>query len=229
MKTIGMLGGMSWESTATYYKLLNQFTAQRLGGLHSAQIILHSVNFAPVEAMLKTQNWQGISQKLCAAANGLQEAGAQCIILCTNTMHKLAPEIQQCTGLPFLHIADATSDALKAKGVDTVALLGTKFTMEQDFYKNKLWEQGFEVLLPDDWQMAEIDRIIFEELCRGKVTQESKTFFIALIDNLHQQGAQGVILGCTEIGMAVSQKDSKIPLFDTTYIHAKKAVDFALE
>lgn len=219
---------MSWESTMTYYQLLNKLTAQRMGGLHSAKILLHSVDFAVMEALLATGDWPTIAQKLSAAAAGLQQAGAEMIILCTNTMHKVAPEIEKALHVPLLHIADAVGDALNTAGVATVALLGTKFTMQQDFYKEKLWSHGFEILLPDDWQMQEIDRIIFKELCLGKVTEESKTFLLAVIDNLAQQGAQGVILGCTEIGMAVTQQDTSFPLFDTTQIHAAKAAEAAM-
>lgn len=229
MKTIGMLGGMSWESTVTYYQILNRQVAEKLGGLHSAKILMHSVDFAVMEALLAAGDWETIAQQLSQAAAKLEKAGAEQIILCTNTMHKVAPAIQKRIGVPLLHIADAVSDALQSAGIVTVALLGTKFTMQQDFYKEKLWDHGFEILLPDDWQMQEIDRIIFKELCLGKVTDDSKTFLLAVIDNLAQQGAQGVILGCTEIGMAVSQRDTSIPLFDTTEIHARKAAMAALE
>lgn len=229
MKTIGMLGGMSWESTVTYYQILNRQVAEKLGGLHSAKILMHSVDFAVMEALLAAGDWDTIAQQLSQAAAKLEKAGAEQIILCTNTMHKVAPAIQKRIGIPLLHIADAVSDALQSAGIVTVALLGTKFTMQQDFYKEKLWDHGFEILLPDDWQMQEIDRIIFKELCRGKVTDDSKTFLLAVIDNLAQQGAQGVILGCTEIGMAVNQRDTSIPLFDTTEIHARKAAMAALE
>lgn len=229
MKTIGLLGGMSWESTVTYYEILNRQVAGKLGGLHSAKILMHSVDFAVLEALLAAGDWKTIGQQLSAAAVGLEQAGAEMIVLCTNTMHKVAPEIEKHISIPMLHIADAVSDAMQSAGTVTVALLGTKFTMQQEFHKEKLWAHGFEILLPDDWQMQEIDRIIFKELCLGKVTEESKTFFMAVIDNLAQQGAQGVILGCTEIGMAVSQQDASIPLFDTTDIHARRAAELALE
>lgn len=221
MKTIGLLGGMSWESTVTYYQLLNRFAAEKLGGLHSAKILLHSVDFAGLEALLSAGDWESIAHLLADAARGLETAGADMIALCTNTMHKVAPEIEKSVHIPFLHITDAVSSALKEKGIITAALLGTRFTMQQDFYKTILWHDGFEILLPDDWQMQETDRIIFEELCKGKVTEDSRAFFLALIDSLAQQGAQGVILGCTEIGLAVTQADTPIPLFDTTQIHAR--------
>ena len=228
MKTIGMLGGMSWESTSIYYKLLNKRVAQKLGGLHSAKILLQGVDFAVMEALMTAGDWETIGQQLSRAALNLEKAGAEMIILGSNTMHKVAPEIEQSIHVPFLHIADAVSDSMQSAGIATVALLGTAYTIKQDFYKERLWDHGFEILLPDEWQMQEIDRIIFKELCMGKVTDESKTFFQAVIDNLAQQGAQGVVLGCTEICMAVCQQDAPIPLFDTTEIHANKAADMAL-
>ncbi len=227
MKTIGLLGGMSWESTVTYYQLLNRLAAEKLGGFHSAKILLNSVDFAILESLMSAGEWDTVARLLSSAAACLEKCGAEMIILCTNTMHKVAPEIEKSITVPFLHIADAVSGALQNAGVETVALLGTRFTMQQDFYKNVLWRNGFEVLLPDDWQMQEIDRIIFQELCKGVVSDESRIFFLAVIDNLAQQGAQGVILGCTELGMAVKQEDTAISLFDTTIIHAQQAAEAA--
>ncbi len=223
MKTIGMLGGMSWESTTTYYQLLNRYAAEKLGGLHSAKLLLHSVDFAVVESLMSAGEWDTIARLLANAAMDLEKCGAEMIILCSNTVHKVAPQIEKSIHVPLLHIADAVSHALQDAGIVTAALLGTRFTMQQDFYKNVLWRNGFEVLLPDDWQMQEIDRIIFQELCKGTVSEESRTFLLAVIDNLAQQGAQGIILGCTEIGLAVTQGLTAIPLFDTTRIHAQMA------
>ncbi|MDL2219399.1 aspartate/glutamate racemase family protein [Ruminococcaceae bacterium OttesenSCG-928-O06] len=229
MKTIGLLGGMSWESTTTYYQEINRETARRLGGLHSAPLLLHSVDFAEIEALQKSGDWERAGAILNEAAKGLVGAGAQLLVLCTNTMHKVAPRLQQGIAVPFLHIAHATADALLADGAVKIGLLGTKPTMQEDFYKQALWQRGIEVLLPTPWQMDEVHRVIFEELCRGVLAEDSRAFFLALIEELARQGAQGVVLGCTEIGLLVHQQSTAIPLFDTTRIHAHQAVELALQ
>ena len=229
MKTIGLLGGMSWESTLPYYRILNETVGKELGKPASAEILLHSVNFAVLEALLQEERWEEIADILSSAAKGLENAGAELMAICTNTMHRVAPEICKAIGIPLVHIADATVNALVKARVGTVALLGTRFTMQQDFYKEKIWNRGIEILLPDDWQMSEVDRIIFEELCQGTLSERSKTFFLALIETLAHQGAQGVLLGCTELGLLLHEKDAALPLFDTTVIHARRIANIALQ
>lgn len=228
MKTIGMLGGMSWESTLTYYRLINQAVAARLGGLHSAKILLHSVDFAEIEQYQTAGDWAASAKALTEAARGLAAAGADLMLICTNTMHKVAPEVQSGIGVPLLHIAEATAEALAEKGVTKAALLGTKYTMTQDFYRKKLEEAGIEVLVPGEADMELVNRVIFDELCRGVVSGESKAEFLRIIDSLAGQGAEGVVLGCTEIGLLLSQADTPLPVFDTTVIHAEKAVRVAM-
>jgi len=229
MKTIGLIGGMSWESTQTYYRIINEATKQRLGGLNSAKLVLVSVNFAEIEALQHQGDWQGAAHILVQAAKQLEAADADCIVICTNTMHKLAPEVEQATALPLLHIADATATELKAQQVSTVGLLGTAFTMEQAFYKDRLENKhGIKVLTPNDQERAEIHRVIYEELCQGKIIDSSRNTFVRTTQALAKAGAQGVILGCTEIGLLVQQHDTAVRLFDTTEIHAKYAVEFAL-
>lgn len=229
MKTIGLLGGMSWESTIPYYRLINEGVKQRLGGLHSAKILLHSVDFHEIEACQSQGEWDLAGDMLAQAALGLQKAGAEGIVLCTNTMHKVAHHIESRCSLPFLHIADATGRAITAQNVQRVALLGTRYTMEQDFYSGRLnAEFGIESLIPDQEARLRINQIIFEELCLGKITEESKRYYQQVIEELQAQGAQGVIFGCTEIGLLLNQQDCPLPVFDTAAIHAEDAVKFML-
>ena len=229
MKTIGLLGGMSWESTIPYYRLINEGIKERLGGLHSAKIVLHSVDFHEIEACQSKGEWDLAGEMLAQAAVGLQKAGAEGIVLCTNTMHKVAHHIESRCGLPFLHIADATGRAITARNVQRVALLGTRYTMEQDFYRGRLSaEFGIESLIPEEPQRLRINQIIFEELCLGKITEESKRYYQQVIEELQGQGAQGVIFGCTEIGLLLNQQDCPLPVFDTAAIHAADAVNFML-
>ncbi len=230
MKTIGLLGGMSWESTIPYYRLINEGVKARLGGLHSGKILLHSVDFHEIEACQSSGEWDKAGQMLADAACGLQAAGAQGIVLCTNTMHKVASTIEAGCTLPFIHIADATGQAIARQGLERVALLGTRYTMEQDFYRARLREQfGIETPVPDEAQRAEINRIIFEELCLGAFSAHAKRYYQSVIATLVEQGAQGVIFGCTEIGMLLVQQDCPVPVFDTAALHAAAAVDFMLE
>jgi len=229
MKTIGLIGGMSWESTIPYYRLINEGIKQRLGGLHSASLLLHSVDFHEIEACQASGEWDKAGEMLAQAALGLERAGAQGILLCTNTMHKVASHIETRCSLPFLHIADATGRAIAATGMQRVALLGTRYTMEQDFYRGRLETQfGIESSVPDEADRARINQIIFEELCLGTFSDASRHYYLSVIDKLAKQGAQGVIFGCTEIGLLVPAEESPIPVFDTTAIHAVDAVEFML-
>lgn len=229
MKTIGLLGGMSWQSTSQYYQLLNQEVAARLGGLHSAAIVMVSVDFAPIEKLMRAGDWPACSELLVAAATRLAEAGADLLLLCTNTMHKLAPEIEAAVDIPFLHIADATGEKITAAGMQRVGLLGTRFTMEEDFYRERLGQRfGLSVTIPDKADRQLVDRVIFAELCRGEVSTASRIEYLRIIAALADQGAEAVIAGCTEITMLVSPEESPLPLFDTTRLHAERAVDFAL-
>jgi len=229
MKTIGLLGGMSWESTVTYYQILNETVKERLGGLHSAKILLYSVDFEEIETCQSSGDWDRSARILGDAALGLERAGADMILICTNTMHKVAPQVQARLHVPLLHIADATADALERAGISKVALLGTKYTMCQDFYKSRLIDRGFTVLIPNETDVELVNHVIFDELCLGVLKPESKAEFLRVIDALAAQGAQGVILGCTEIGLLISQADTDLPVFDTTLIHAKRAAELALE
>jgi len=230
MKTIGLLGGMSWESTLKYYRAINTGVQQALGGFHSAKIILYSFDFEPIEQLQAKGDWPGMARELSDAAQRVQEAGADFLLICTNTMHKVAPEIEAAIQIPILHIADATADVLVNEGIKTVGLLGTAFTMEQAFYKERLANNyGLKVLVPDEDDRKIVHRIIFEELVLGKIEADSKTEYLRIIDSLAAQGAEGVILGCTEIGMLVNQSDTAVRLFDTTVIHAEKAVEYAIE
>lgn len=229
MKTIGLIGGMSWESTIPYYRLINEGIKQHLGGLHSASLLLHSVDFHEIEAYQASGEWGKAGEILAQAALGLERAGAQGILLCTNTMHKVASHIETRCSLPFLHIADATGRAIVATGMQRVALLGTRYTMEQDFYRGRLKTQfGIESIVPDEADRARINQIIFEELCLGTFSDASRHYYLRVIDKLAKQGAQGVIFGCTEIGLLVPAEESPIPVFDTTAIHAVDAVEFML-
>ncbi|HSH48418.1 MAG TPA: aspartate/glutamate racemase family protein [Halomonas sp.] len=224
MRTIGLIGGMSWESTQTYYRLINQGVKAQLGGLHSARLVLYSVDFAEIEALQRRGDWAATAQILGAAARSLEAAGADFLVLCTNTMHIVAPELEQAVTIPLLHIADATARELHRQGVSRVGLLGTRFTMEQAFYRERLEAQGIQVLIPDAAQRERIHAIIFEELCRGEIRADSKADYLAIVASLAGRGAQGVILGCTEIGLLIQDGDTDVPLFDTTEIHAEQAV-----
>ena len=229
LRTLGLLGGMSWESTIPYYRLINEGVKQRLGGLHSASLLLHSVDFHEIEACQSSGEWDKAGEILAQAALGLQRAGAEGILLCTNTMHKVASHIEARCPLPFLHIADATGRAIGAAGMRRVALLGTRYTMEQDFYRGRLsGEFGIESLIPDDADRARINQIIFDELCLGTFSESSRAYYVSVIEQLARQGAEGVIFGCTEIGLLVPAERSPIPVFDTAAIHAADAVEFML-
>lgn len=229
MRTIGLIGGMSWESSAEYYRLINTAVKERLGGLHSARSVMLSVDFAAIEAMQQEGRWEAAGAMLADAARGLERAGADCLVLCTNTMHKVAGAITAATPLPFIHIADATAAAIGARGLRRIGLLGTRFTMEEPFYRGRLAEQhGLEVLVPDPDDRAVVNRVIYEELCLGLVREESRAQYRAMMGRLEQRGAEGIILGCTEITLLVTQADSALPLFDTTRLHALAAVEFAL-
>ena len=228
MKTLGLIGGMSWESTASYYRIINQGIKARLGGLHSAKIVLNSVDFAEVEAMQQAGDWQLSAELLKSSARSLEAAGAQCIMICTNTMHKVADEVAATVSLPLIHVADTTARVLIAKGVSKVALLGTRFTMSEPFYKTRLEQRGVDVVVPTDDEQTVIHDIIYQQLCLGDIREDSKQQYLDIINSLQHQGAQGVVLGCTEIGLLISQQDTDIPLFDTAEIHANAAVEFAL-
>lgn len=229
MKVIGLLGGMSWESSIEYYRIINETVRERLGGLHSAVSMMHSVDFAEIEELQMQGAWKEAGEALAKAAADLQAGGADCVVLCTNTMHKVADAITSAITIPFIHIADPTADAIKAARINNIALLGTDFTMSQSFYKGRLIEQhGLNVLVPNDEDRATVHRIIYEELVIGQINAKSKQAYIKIIDRLTKAGAEGVILGCTEIGLLVKAEDCSIPVFDTTLIHAEAAVDFAL-
>lgn len=228
MKTLGLLGGMSWESTAIYYRLANELVRDRLGGLHSAKILLHSVDFAEIEALQFAGDWDAAGEILAAAAQALEEAGAELIVLCTNTMHLVAPAIEAAITVPFLHLADATADAVRSAGLTKVGLLGTIFTMEQDFYRDRLAAHGLEVLVPAAADRQRISGIVYDELCLGIVTEESRAVYLDVIDRLIAAGAEGIILGCTEIEMLIDQSHTDMPVFPTTRLHVHAAVDAAL-
>lgn len=229
MKTIGLIGGMSWESTATYYKIINEEIKANLGGLHSAKILLFSVDFAEIEELQAKGEWERAGRILAGVAKNLEVAGADFIAICTNTMHKVEPQISANLQIPILHIATATADELKAQNIDKTILLGTKYTMAQDFYKEKLIEQGIEVFIPNENEIEFINSVIFNELCLGKILSSSKEKFLKIIDRLANLGAKSVILGCTEIGLLINQSDLNLIVFDTTIIHAKKAAQIAIE
>ncbi len=227
MKTIGLIGGMSWESTITYYEVMNKAVANRLGGFHSAKILMYSVDFAELEENMSTGNWTGNAELLTDAARRLEKAGADFIVIATNTMHKLVPEIEDRISIPILHIADATADAIKEQSMKKIGLLGTRFTMTQDFIKSRLKDAGLEVLIPNEEDIETVDRVIFDELCHGKIADESRGEYQRIISYMKDGGAEGIILGCTEIGMLIKPEDSELPVFDTTIIHATKAVETA--
>lgn len=223
MKTIGLLGGMSWESTVTYYQIVNETVNKKLGGLHSAKVLLYSVDFSEIEKCQADGNWGKSADILSAGAINLEKAGADFIIICTNTMHKVALQIQDRISIPIIHIAEVTAEELKSHGIKKVALLGTKYTMVQDFYKEKLVSAGIEVLIPNAYGIEQVNDVIYNELCLGIISDHSKSKYLQIIHKLAKQGAQGVILGCTEIGLLIQQKDLDLPVFDTTQIHAVKA------
>ncbi|MDD5945508.1 MAG: aspartate/glutamate racemase family protein [Clostridia bacterium] len=227
MKTIGLIGGMSWESTVTYYKIINEAVKSRLGGLHSAKILMYSVDFDEIEKCQSEGDWDKSADILASAAERLEGAGADFIVICTNTMHKVAPQIEKRIGIPIIHIAEATADELKKNGIERVALLGTKYTMTQDFYRDKIKEAGIEVLTPEGEDIDTVNSIIYDELCLGIISDESRKKYIDIISGLEKRGAQGVILGCTEIGLLIGQEDTSLPVFDTTVIHAEKAAEAA--
>ncbi len=230
MKTIGLIGGMSWESTTSYYQLINQGIKQRLGGLNSAKIVLNSINFAELEPMQRENRWDDAADLLVTAAKSVEQAGADFVMICTNTMHKVADEVADAVTIPLLHIADATGAQLTKEHIRRVGLLGTAFTMEQSFYKQRLQQRfDLEVLVPEANARERVHQVIYQELCLGQIRPESKAEFIDVINQLKSQGAQAIILGCTEIGLLVKQQDVDIPLYDTTAIHAKAAIELALQ
>jgi aspartate racemase len=230
MKTIGLIGGMSWESTVPYYQVINRVIGRRLGGLHSAKVALYSVDFDEIEILQREGRWEESGAILADAARAVRLAGADFIVLCTNTMHKVAPQIEAAVDVPLLHIADATAARVKAAGLTRVGLLGTRFTMEEDFYRGRLESRhGLSVLTPPEDQRALVHGVIYGELCLGHVRGESRQAFRQIVEALAARGAQGVILGCTEIGLLLRPEDAPIPLFDTTSIHAEAAADYALE
>ena len=230
MKMIGLLGGMSWESSLEYYRIINQLVKKRLGGLHSAKCLMYSVDFQEIETLQAQGGWDEAGRILGEAAAGLEKGGADFLLICTNTMHKVAPAIQAHINIPLLHIADPTAQKVLSAGMRTIGLLGTRFTMQEDFYKGKLIHaHGLEVVVPASEDMHAVDRVIFEELCLGQIKPQSKKQYLEIIERLAKNGAEGVILGCTEIGLLVQPADCTIPVFDTTLIHAQAAVDFALQ
>ena len=228
MKTVGLIGGMSWESTVTYYQLINEGIKNALGGLHSAKVLLYSVDFFEVEALMSRGEWDNAADLLGGVAARLEQAGADMILICTNTLHKVAPQVQSSIHVPLVHIAEAAAEALVARGISRVGLLGTKYTMTLDFYRDKLIERGIEVLIPEGDDIDLVNRVIFDELCLGVVKEDSRAEYLRVIESLQQRGAQGILLGCTELGLIVSSADVSLPLFDTTEIHAKKALELAL-
>jgi aspartate racemase len=228
MKTIGLIGGMSWESTQTYYRIVNERVNAALGGYHSAKVLLYSVDFAEVEAEQRKEDWTRVGEQMADAAARLARGGADFVLLGTNTMHRCAPAIEAAIAVPFVHIADATADALLSRGYTRVALLGTRYTMEQDFIKARLCARGITVDVPDEAERALIHRVIFDELCFGKTLPQSKAAYLRVVERMAAAGAQAAVLGCTEIGMLISQADTAVPLVDTTVVHAEKAAEMAL-
>lgn len=230
MKTIGLIGGMSWESSLEYYRIINQLVQKELGAYHSAKSVMVSVDFDEIEQYQQTGEWEKAGEQLKEAAIKLEKAGVDFIVLCTNTMHKVANQIEQGVAIPFLHIADGTAEEISKNGLKKIGLLGTKYTMEQDFYVSRLTDQfGLEVLVPDELDRGIVNEIIFNELVFGKINETSKLEYQRVIDKLVAKGAEGIILGCTEITLLIKQEDSPVPVFDTTFIHAKKAVERALK
>nr|WP_145164876.1 aspartate/glutamate racemase family protein [Paenibacillus terrae] len=229
MKVIGLIGGMSWESSALYYRMVNEEVRSRLGGLHSAKCLLYSVDFEEIERYQAEGAWEKAGEVLGQTARALEKGGADFIVICTNTMHKVVDDIQSRIQIPILHIADATAAQIKESQIQTVGLLGTKYTMEQDFYKSRLELNGIQVIVPDRDAREAVNKIIYEELCLGRINQESRDYYKKVIQGLIESGAEGIILGCTEIGLLVKPEDAEVPLFDTTYIHACEAVNMSLK
>lgn len=228
MKTIGLLGGMSWESTVTYYQIINEYVKRELGGLHSAKIILYSVDFAEIEECQAKGDWEKSADILSAAAENLEKAGADFIVICTNTMHKIVPQMQDKLMIPIFHIADAIAGALLENNIKKAALLGTKYTMTQDFYKERLIAAGITVMIPEKGDIETVNRVIYDELCLGKVLDASRVEYQKIIEKLKKKGAEGIILGCTEIGMLIKQEDSVLPVFDSTQLHGQAAARKAI-
>lgn len=230
MKTIGLLGGMSWESSIEYYRIINQEVKNKLGGLHSAKSLMYSVDFAEIEELQHKANWKELTKQMINAAQNLENGGAEFLVICTNTMHKMADDMQKEIKIPIFHIADATAEAIKKAGIKKIALLGTKFTMEEDFYKGRLLDKyNLDVIIPNSEDRNTIHKIIYDELVVGEIKLESKQKYLEIINKLKAQSAEGIILGCTEIGLLIKQDDSDLPVFDTTVIHAVSAVDYALK
>ena len=229
LKTIGLIGGMSWESTVTYYKIINETVKEKLGGLHSAKCILYSVDFQEIEECQANGNWEKSGEILGEAANNLEKAGADFIVICTNTMHKVVNQIKEKISIPILHIAEMTAEKILEKGLKNIALLGTKYTMEQDFYKSKLIEKGINVIIPDKNDIEIINKVIYDELCLGTINSNSKKKFLEIVDKLRSKGAEGIILGCTEIGLLIKNEDTDVPLFDTAVIHAEEAAIYSIK
>lgn len=228
MRVIGLIGGMSWESTAEYYRLLNELTRVRLGGLHSSRCIVYSVDFAEIERLQVAGEWERAGQVLAAAAKSLEAAGAELLLICTNTMHKVADQVSAAVSIPLLHLADTTAAAVRTAGLTRVGLLGTAFTMEQDFYRGRLADHGLEVLVPAAADRDTVHRVIYDELCQGIIRPESRTAYLKVIDELISRGAEGIILGCTEIELLIRPDDTPVPTFPTTRLHAEAAVTAAL-
>lgn len=229
MKTIGLLGGMSWESTSHYYRLINQGINARMGGLHSAQIVMLSIDFQPLEKLMQAEDWRECGAFLADSAKKIERAGADFLLICTNTMHKVADEVANGISIPLLHICDAAAERIKTEKMGTVGLLGTSFTMEEDFYAGRLQQQhGLTVLTPEADDRKIVHDVIFDELCRGEINDNSRDTYLRVIHSMQKRGAEAVIAGCTEIGMLVEQRHTELPLFDTTEIHADQAVRFAL-
>ncbi len=230
MKTIGLIGGMSWESSALFYRLINKGVKRRLGGLHSAQLLMHSVDFAPIEALQHAGDWDGATEVLCDAARQLQAGGAEFFLIGTNTMHHVATRVAGAVEIPLLHIADATAQVLQRDGVERIGLLGAAFTMELDFYKNEISDDyDIEVIVPDMHDRQMVHDIIYPELCLGCIDEDSREVYLAIVDRMSEQGIDGVILGCTEIGLLLQQQHTDIRLYDTTAIHAQQAVNYAID
>ena len=229
MKTIGMIGGMSWESSIEYYRITNEIVKEKLGGLHSAKSLMYSVDFAEIESLQHANRWEEATQAMIAAAQHLEAGGADFVVICTNTMHKMADDVESAIGIPLLHIASAVASAIKAQGLTRIGLLGTRFTMEEDFYRGRLVEKhGLDVIIPDEEDRENVHRVIYDELVLGEIKTESREAYKKIIEKLIAEGAQGIILGCTEIGLLVKEEDSPVPVFDTAYIHAVTAVEYAL-
>ena len=229
LKTIGLIGGMSWESTVTYYKIINEVIKEKLGGLHSAKCVLYSVDFQEIEECQANGNWEKSGEILGEAASNLEKAGADFIVICTNTMHKVVNQIKEKISIPILHIAEMTAEKILEKGLKNIALLGTKYTMEQDFYKSKLIEKGINVIIPDKNDIEIINKVIYDELCLGTINSDSKKKFLEIADKLRSKGAEGIILGCTEIGLLIKNADTDVPLFDTAIIHAEQAAIYSIK